>query len=173
VSTTTAPPGSGGSAGGTGPGYPRPAASPPPAHPNHRVRFLVVLAILAGAVAFLLVEGLGSSLDYFETVHQALSQRATLGTRTFRLEGLVVPGSIQRTTVGADFTLSDGRQRIPVVNTGTPPELFQPDIPVVVDGHFTGTDTTVFFSNQIEVKHSSTYIAEYPGRVRAPNGTVR
>jgi len=55
-----------------------------------------------------------------------------------------------------------------VVNTGSPPELFQPSIPVIAVGHFSGP---TFVSNLILVKHSSNYIAQHPGRVTAPNGS--
>jgi cytochrome c-type biogenesis protein CcmE len=132
-----------------------------------------MFAVLAAALVFLLVEGLGSSLNYFDTVDQALAHKATLGTSSLRLEGVVVPGSIRRTTVGADFTVSEGKRFVPVQNTGSPPELFQPDIPVVVIGHFESESSNTFVSNGIEVKHSANYIAAHPQRVRAPNGTVR
>ena len=136
-------------------------------------RLWFVGAVLIAALVFLLVEGLGSSLDYFDTVDQALAHRATLGTSTFRLEGLVVPGSIHRTTVGTDFSVSEGVQRVSVQNVGSPPELFQQNIPVVVVGHFAGSDSPLFLSNQIMVKHSADYIAAHPNRVEAPNGSVR
>jgi cytochrome c-type biogenesis protein CcmE len=136
-------------------------------------RYLVVLAILALALVFLLVEGLGSSLNYFDTVDQALAHKATLGTTTFRLEGTVVPGSIHSTKVGSDFTVSQGAQTVAVTNSGSPPQLFQANIPVVVVGHFVSASSTAFVSNQILVKHSATYIAKNPTRVKAPNGTVR
>jgi cytochrome c-type biogenesis protein CcmE len=126
-----------------------------------------------GALVFLLVEGLGSSLDYFDTVDQALAHRASLGTTTFRLEGVVVPGSIQRTEQGTDFVVAEGVDRVPVKNVGSPPELFQQNIPVVVVGHFAGLGSRVFLSNQIMVKHSADYIAAHPQRVKAPNGSVR
>ena len=62
------------------------------------------------AFAFLLVKGLGSSLDYFETVDQALAHKATLGSQTFRLEGVVVPGSVHRIHGGVSFAhIVDGR----------------------------------------------------------------
>lgn len=147
--------------------------TPRRSRPNHRLRLIVVFAVLAGALVFLLVEGLGSSLDYFDTVSQALGHKTTLGTSSLRLEGTVVPGSIQRTATGADFVISQGSQRVEVRNSGSPPELFQPDIPVVVVGHFASTASTTFVSNQIMVKHSATYIAQHPNRVRAPNGSVR
>jgi cytochrome c-type biogenesis protein CcmE len=136
-------------------------------------RLWFVAVVLVGALVFLLVEGLGSSLDYFDTVDQALAHRATLGTTTFRLEGLVVPGSIRRTARGANFTVSEGNQVVAVHNVGSPPELFQQNIPVVVVGHFAAPGSTLFLSNQIMVKHSANYIAAHPNRVRAPNGSVR
>ncbi len=126
--------------------------------------------VLVAAFGFLLVKGLGSSLDYFETVDQALSTKAMLGTKTFRLEGLVVPGTVHRYRGGVDFVASGSKGRIDVVNTGNPPQLFQGDIPVVVVGHFAGAS---FVSNQIIVDHTAQYVAKYPNRVRAPDGSKR
>jgi cytochrome c-type biogenesis protein CcmE len=132
----------------------------------------VVFALLAGAIAYLLVEGLGSSLDYFDTVPQAIAHRARIGATIIRLEGVVVPGSVHRTSKGADFEVSGGGERIVVHNSGSPPQLFQPSIPVVVVGHFRAPGSDLFVSNQIMVKHSATYIAAHPTRVRGPNGKI-
>jgi cytochrome c-type biogenesis protein CcmE len=151
-------------------------ASAGPALPNPRrrrsKRLWVVFAVLIAAFVFLLVEGLGSSLDYFDTVNQAFAHRGTLGTGTFRLEGDVVPGSIHPTAEGTDFVVAEGAHRVSVANSGSPPQLFQANIPVVVVGHFTSTTSTNFVSNAILVKHSANYIAKYPSRVKAKNGTV-
>lgn len=146
--------------------------SPRPARSRHRVRLAVVIAVIVGAVAFLLVEGLGSSLDYFDTVDQALAHKASLGTTDFRLEGMVVAGSIHSTAVGTDFVISEGASRVPVENTGSPAGVFQAGIPVVVVGHFASSASTTFLSNQIMVKHSAQYIQAHPGRVTAANGKV-
>ena len=129
-----------------------------------------MLVVLAGAFASLLVLGLRGSLNYFETVDQALAHRATLGATTFRLEGVVVGGSIHRTKDGVDFVMSGSRHSVAVVNHGNPPQLFQPGIPVVVLGRF--VDAT-FVSHQVIVDHSSQYVEQHPDRVKAPNGTVR
>ena len=139
---------------------------------RRRLRLLLVFALLAGAIVYLLVEGLGSSLDYFDTVSQALAHKARIGTTVIRLEGVVVKGSVTRTKVGADFEVSEGDQTITVHNSGSPPELFQPDIPVVVVGHFSSEASDLFVSSQIMVKHSATYIAAHPARVRGPNGKI-
>lgn len=134
------------------------------------MRLLVVGVVIVGALSFLLFKGLSGSLDYFETVDQALSHRAMLGTQDFRLEGLVEPGTVRRSANGVSFVARGTHHSIPVVNTGEPPQLFQPDIPVVVVGHFSGA---MFVSNQIIVDHSAQYIQAHPARVTAPNGTRR
>jgi cytochrome c-type biogenesis protein CcmE len=146
-------------------------ATPPPRR-RRRVswRVLAVFALLAVALVFLLVEGLGSSLDYFDTVSQAMSHRSTLGTQTLRLEGVVVPNSIHATEAGSDFAICQGSDVVHVANTGSPPGLFKPRVPVVVVGHFTSVTSDDFVSNSILIKHSSTYSAQYPGRVKAPTG---
>jgi cytochrome c-type biogenesis protein CcmE len=143
-----------------------------PTRRRTRRRLWFVAVVLVGALVFLLVEGLGSSLNYFDTVDQALAHRGTLGTTTFRLEGVVVPGTIRRTTQGTDFTVAEGIEQVAVQNVGSPPELFQQNIPVVVVGHF-AAGSQLFLSNQIMVKHSANYIAAHPQRVKAPNGSVR
>ncbi len=159
------------------PSTPPPASTRGPAVPVTRrrrsARLWFVFAVLIAAFVFLLVEGLGSSLDYFDTVDQAYAHRGTLGTTTFRLEGAVVPGSIHPTAVGTNFAISEGDHTVSVHNTGSPPQLFQVNLPVVVVGHFTSATSSDFVSNQILVKHSANYIAQHPGRVKAKNGTVR
>ncbi len=129
-------------------------------------RLLAVFAVLAVALVFLLVEGLGSSLDYFDTVSQAMAHRHSLGTQTLRLEGTVVPNSIHATDVGSNFTICQGADSVHVANTGSPPQLFGSRVPVVVVGHFTSDTSDQFVSNSILIKHSSTYSAQYPNRVK-------
>jgi len=133
-------------------------------------RLLAVFALLAVALGFLLVEGLGSSLDYFDTVSQAMAHRQSLGTQTFRLEGVVVPDSIHATDAGSDFAICQGPDVVHIANTGSPPGLFKARVPVVVVGHFTSVRSDDFVSNSILIKHSNTYIAQYPGRVKVPTG---
>ncbi len=160
------------------PGPRAPAAGPeerPPAPPvgrdrSFRLRYALVAVVLAGSLGFLVAKGLGSSLDFYLPADQAVHQAASLGGRTFNLEGVVRPGSVRSTPAGVDFVVTSGPVAVDVHNTGSPPELFQPGIPVIAVGHFVGR---AFVSDQILVKHSSDYIAAHPGRVTAPNGTKR
>lgn len=139
-----------------------------------RRRLRIVGLVIVIAIGFLLYKTLASAVTYFKTVDQALSARSSLGDSTFQLEGLVVAHTISRpnqTTV--DFTIAGSdRREIQVSNSGAPPELFQANVPVVLVGHFVGS-TLRFDSDQILVKHSNSYIAAHPNRVRAPNGSVR
>jgi len=137
---------------------------------KRKVRLIVAGVVLVGAFVFLLTMGLTNSLNYYETVNQALAQRAKLGDTTFRMEGVVAPGTIHPTDVGVDFTVESGDVREPVVETGQPPQLFQPGVPVVMVGHFDGT---FFASNQILVDHTSQYVAGSPSRSRAKNGSAK
>jgi cytochrome c-type biogenesis protein CcmE len=142
-----------------------PAMPPPRRRRRMSWRLLAVFAVL-GVALFLLVEGLGSSLDYFDTVSQAMAHRHSLGTQTLRLEGTVVPNSIHATDVGSNFTICQGADSVHVANTGSPPQLFGSRVPVVVVGHFTSDTSDQFVSNSILIKHSSTYSAQYPNRVK-------
>ncbi len=147
-----------------------PPFPPPPARSGHRLRYAVVGLVLVGSLVFLVVKGLGSALNFYLPANQAVAQRSTLGSQTFNLEGVVEPGSIHSTPNGVNFVVTSGSTMVQVHNTSSPPQLFQADIPVIAVGHFSGTG---FDSDQILVKHSSSYIAAHPGRVTAPNGTKR
>jgi cytochrome c-type biogenesis protein CcmE len=121
--------------GGRPPGPPRPAA---PMRTSHRLRYTVVGLVLVGALAFLLVKGLSSALDFYLPANQAVAEEATLGSRTVNLEGLVAPHTIHATPSGVDFVMTSGATRVQVLNSTSPPQLFQPDIPVIAVGHFSG-----------------------------------
>lgn len=126
------------------------------------VRLWVAGAVIAVVLGFLVVQGLGNATLYFRTVDEASAQRDELGTRRFRIQGDVVPGSVRSTDDGVTFVLSGSRSTLEVTHQGDPPELFRPEIPVVLEGRFEGTR---FLSDRMLVKHDETYIAENPDRV--------
>lgn len=128
--------------------------------------------VVLGAVAFLLFKGLSSSIVYFRTANQAVADRAQLAGQSFRIEGTVVPGTVVQRDQTVDFSIESAGAKVSVVNRGSPPQLFAADRPVVLQGHFQGGGNT-FMSDQIMVKHSASYVAAHPGRVRAPDGTTR
>ena len=148
--------------------------APPKTKSSSRRRTIGVLAVLVIAILALISQGLLHSLNYFDTVDQVFASRAKIGTTTIRLEGVVKPHTITRTAKGVAFWITgSGTHEVYVISHATPPQLFQSDIPVVVEGHFTTAHSTTFDGTQILVKHTATYIAKYPKRVKAPNGSVR
>jgi cytochrome c-type biogenesis protein CcmE len=140
-------------------------ASPPDAPlpsraPSHRGRYVLavggcVVAVVA-IVALAIV--LSGNVVYFRTVSEAVADRGELGTDRFRLAGAVVPGSIDETQRGVRFDVSDGDARVAVDHTGDPPDLFEPDAPVVVEGRFASAQADArFLSDRILIKHGNDY----------------
>lgn len=170
--------------GASGPPPPAPVPPPVASHPaghehlkgvprsGSRRRLWLAGLVFVGALAFVLVNGLGSSLVYFKTADQAVAARGQLGSTVFQIEGTVVPGSVQATSSGVDFVIANHGVKVPVTNQGSPPQLFQPNVPVVLVGHFEGPGNH-YLSDQIMVKHSANYVAKHPGRVTAPDGSRR
>jgi cytochrome c-type biogenesis protein CcmE len=117
---------------------------------------------VVAAVGFVLVRGLGDATLFFYNVDEAVGQRATLEDRRFRLQGNVVDGSVSRTAAGADFTVTYNGVEATVRHQGDLPQLFQPGIPVVLEGAWDGER---FASDRMLVKHSEVYTAEHPDRV--------
>ena len=147
-----------------------------PEQRRQKWRLGVVGVVIVAAIGLLVYKGLTSAVVYFKTTNEAIAQRANLGHATFQLEGTVVRGSVHPVGHGAvAFAISGGGKAgstIDVTNSGSPPQLFRPGIPVVLVGHFVGSGDR-FASNEILVKHSNQYIAAHPSRVRATDGSRR
>jgi cytochrome c-type biogenesis protein CcmE len=110
-----------------------------------------------------LLRGIGDAATFFYNVDEAVERKADLGDDRFRMQGNVGYGTVEEVDGGVRFVLRYDGVEVPVEHTGTPPELFGPDIPVVLEGRFVG-DT--FASDEILIKHDSTYDEENPDRVR-------
>jgi len=128
--------------------------------------------VFAAAISFLLYQAVTSAFVYFETAKQALSERATLTGKTFQIEGAVLPCSV-KDLGGAnyDFVIYSGKTKVQIENHGVPPQLFKPNVDVVLMGHFIG-NTNVFSSNQILIKHSNQYVAAHPNRLQPGNASL-
>jgi cytochrome c-type biogenesis protein CcmE len=156
-----------GPAGAGGPGRPAPArfGAAPRRRPllGSRRRQVVALLVIAGAVTFLLLEGLNNATVYFKTADQAVADKAALGSRQFRIEGTVEPG-VRQVGTTTDFSIYANGVRVNVVDRADPPELFKPGIPVVLEGHWDGA---VYASDQIMVKHTANYVEAHPERLKS------
>ena len=116
----------------------------------------VGLALMAGATT-LVLNAFNSNLVFFFTPTQVAQREAPTG-RSFRVGGLVEPGSIQREAQGLAlrFVVTDGAHRVPVAYTGLTPDLFQEGKGVVAQGRL-GTDGQ-FVAEQVLAKHDENYM---------------
>jgi cytochrome c-type biogenesis protein CcmE len=126
-------------------------------------KYVIALALVAGALLYLVLGGLGQNLVYFITPSEYFQQADRYQNRQVRLGGLVKEGSLDFSpqTLELRFVVSDGVKHVPVKSSGsTPPAMFGENRGVVVEGRFQG-DT--FVSQNLLVKHSETYTAPKDG----------
>ena len=132
---------------------------------RNRLRLGLVVAAIAGVIAFLLLQGLGSATTYFRNADEAVADRAELGTDRFRLQGTVVEGSRRSVGEAVEFSVAYDCAFVAVRHRGDPPELFKEGIPVVLEGAFAaGGD--VYESDRIFVRHTSEYRTEESERLQ-------
>jgi cytochrome c-type biogenesis protein CcmE len=133
-----------------------------------RLRLGVVVAVICGALAFLVLQGLGDATTFFRNADEAIADRDQIGDARFRLQGTVVPGSVEEAGTAGDpavtFAVEFQCEQVVVHHRGNRPELFQAGIPVVLEGAFApGSDT--YESDRILVRHTEEYTAEEQARL--------
>jgi cytochrome c-type biogenesis protein CcmE len=126
-------------------------------------RLWIAAAVIMAALGFLVVKGLGNATVFFKTADEAVRDKASLGTHRFRIEGVVVDGTVRPQGNDVAFDISDNNATVHVVHTGSPPELFKPNIPVVLEGRWNGDH---YASDLIMVKHTESYRVKNPDRVK-------
>jgi cytochrome c-type biogenesis protein CcmE len=128
-----------------------------------RYKFVVGAALITVSVGYLMVSGVKDTGVYFVTPVE-LAQRVAADSSVFdvgiRMGARVVPGTIRRdvATQMVYFDVSDGTQTYPVVYHGLPPDTFDGDVEVVVEGRL-GTDG-VFQASSLLAKCGSRYEAQ-------------
>lgn len=153
---------------------PRETPETPKSKSRRTLPFLIVLAVLVAAGGFVVVRALGNSTMFFYNVDEAVAQRDSLGSKRFRLQGVVVADSVERTGDGVTFEVTFGGVTVPVNHVGDPPELFQPNIPVVLEGQWdTASPNGAFSSDRILVKHTNEYEEKHPDRITDATTDVR
>ncbi len=130
---------------------------------SKRIAILGALGVLVVALVFMAYQGLNNATVFFRNVDEAVEQRDELGDKRFRLQGSVVADSVEADGSSVRFAVEYGGVQTDVVHAGDPPELFQPGIPVVLEGTWSD-DGDWFASDRILVKHSEDYEADNPDR---------
>ena len=129
---------------------------------NWRRQVAVALVVL-GAAGFLVYRGLTNATEYFRTTAQAVADKGQLGTTNFRIEG-TVENDIHTVNGETAFTIFADKVGVNVVSSDEPSQLFKAGVPVVLDGHWQGS---IYAANQIEIKHTASYVAAHPNRLKS------
>jgi len=144
-----------------------PRTAPPPSDrtpPRRRSLWAYgILAVVLVAVGVVAYQGLTSASLYFYNADEAVDQRDALGDKRIRVQG-TVQDDVATTADGVTFTISFNGVDVPVVHDGDPPQLFEPGIPVVLEGHWS-TDAEPFLSDEILVKHDAQYEEDNGDRI--------
>jgi len=124
--------------------------------PRHKRFALIGLGLVAlGVATALVLTAFNKNLVFFFTPSQVAAKEAPVG-RTFRIGGMVVPGSVKREGVEVRFLVTDTAQTMPVVYRGQLPDLFKEGKGVVAQGKL-GPDG-VFAAGEVLAKHDENYM---------------
>lgn len=122
-----------------------------------RKRFLVLGAVLALALAWLIYMGVQSASMYYLTVGELLARGEAAYTEDVRVGGTVDPGSVHsEANMVLHFTLRDETNSLPVVYQGVVPDAFKPGGEVVLEGRLSRSQT--FEASALLAKCPSKYI---------------
>jgi len=116
----------------------------------------IALGVAAlGVATALVLTAFNKNLVFFFTPSQVAAHEAPLG-RTFRIGGMVVPGSLKRDGIEVHFVVTDTAQSMPVVYRGQLPDLFREGKGVVAQGSL-GADG-IFTAREVLAKHDENYM---------------
>lgn len=135
---------------------------------NRKTKFVISGIAIIGAMAFLFYIGLGKqgSLVYYLTVSEYI-QKGAPEDENFRINGKVLPGSIERPSLGqyVFFKMTDAISdetkgemvSLPVKYEGAVPDMFTDGTDVVVEGKKSADGT--FMAHTLLTKCPSKYEA--------------
>ncbi len=109
--------------------------------------------VVAACIGYLIYSATASSAEYYQTIPEVRSHPVAGDVRVL---GTVEEG-YQRDGSRLSFDATDGKSTLPVVYSGSVPDLFQPGIQVVVEGRLGGDG----------VFHATTLLTKCPSRFTA------
>lgn len=126
---------------------------------NRHKRAAIIVGGLAslGVAGALVLNAFQSNLVFFYTPTQVSAGEAPQ-QRTFRIGGMVLPGSVQRQADGlsVQFVVTDTAKEMPVIYTGILPDLFREGKGVVAQGMLEANG--VFRAKEVLAKHDENYM---------------
>jgi cytochrome c-type biogenesis protein CcmE len=139
---------------------------------SNSIRIGVAVAIIIVTIGWLAFTGYGSSKSYYVTVAELNKMGDKAYKSNLRVEGFVVPGSIQQDGPHVTFVLNEFESHSPKVGEGRkltviykgsepPPDTFKDDSQALAMGTI-GRDG-VFHATALQAKCASKYAPAQPG----------
>ena len=120
-----------------------------------RIAAIVFGFVALGIATALVLTAFRQNLVFFFSPTQVAAKEAPVG-RTFRIGGIVEPGSVKRDGVEVRFVVTDTAQGLPVVYRGALPDLFREGKMVVAQGQL--DDGGTFRAREVLAKHDENYM---------------
>jgi cytochrome c-type biogenesis protein CcmE len=133
---------------------------------NRYLRFGSAIAVIVVALGYLAYTGVQQSKSYYVTISELHTMGDSAYSKSLRVAGNVVPGSIKRQGSRVEFKLQEQSQVLPVVYMGSeaPPDTFKDDAQAMAAGSF-GRDG-VFHAKELQAKCASKYAPKQQEQAR-------
>lgn len=131
-----------------------------PPHQTRRIGLIALFGAVLIAGVFLLLSALKENTQFFYNPSDVIAQGFVPDSKTFRIGGLVMQGSVNKdeglkTTFWLKDFERDMREPIIVTYTGVLPDLFREGQGVVITGFLSGP--TAFEATEVLAKHDENY----------------
>ena len=128
-------------------------------HPKRKKRLWLVIGVVifSSAGIGLIAYGLSGNINLFYPPAEVAAGKAPHG-QSIRVGGMVVEGSIQRSTTSLEvrFEVTDYAAVVPVIYSGILPDLFDEGQGVVAAGML--TEQGLFHATEVLAKHDENYM---------------
>jgi cytochrome c-type biogenesis protein CcmE len=136
------------------------------------LRIGIAVAIVVGTITWLALSGMSASKSYYVTIPEMTAMGDKAYHSNLRVEGFVVPGSIEQNGTHVTFVLNEFESHSPKAATGRvltvnykgsepPPDTFKDDAQALAEGTY-GSDG-VFHATVLQAKCASKYAPAQPG----------
>ncbi len=130
-----------------------------PANSTRRKRLALVLFLVfgVGSAVILGMKALQQNINVYYSPSEVAAGKAP-ATRSFRLGGMVVPGSIRRLGDGVtvEFEVTDTANKATIRYRGILPDLFREGQGIMAQGRFNRDG--VFVATEVLAKHDEKYV---------------
>jgi len=141
--------------------------------PGNALRIGIASTVVVGTIVWLAFSGYGANKSYFVTI----AELGNMGDKAYhsqlRVEGFVVPGSIEHNGPHVDFVMNEFESHNPKAPSGRllkisykgsepPPDTFKDDSQALADGSY-GRDG-VFHASVLQAKCASKYAPAGPNQ---------